>query len=423
MRQTATIELVETEIPQARLSKTMAVERKPGLLSWLLPRMIGLLLVVDIVLRFFPIDLFCFRAWECMTRYQEPGAIFQANAQFQKDRTYGNLANMANLPELRQYRPQRFTTDAYGFRNPSLHAGRRVAALFVGDSFLAGDAVSDGDTLPEQLGALTGLQFYNAGGPYAYLATVRSLKDKLGLKQGRVIVVQTQGVSGPMLRDAEAGIRRDWKGQALRALVGAHGDRVRSWIRGWWYVSPLRILLQRGYMALSNDRILPNVYADKVIARRLRSGDTMLFYRPEVEAYRAGRDMADVAEYLTWLATALKREGFDLAVVLVPNKYSVYHSLLADGINDPPLARHPYAQLAERLTSSGLDVLNLTPQLQACAARQAGARQYLYWLDDTHWNRDGIAMAARSIEQAWFPSENAQPARDVCADVSARVAK
>ncbi len=419
----ATIELIETEIPATRLSKTVAVERKADPLSWLLPRIIGLLLLTDILFRFLPFDLFCFRAWEYMTRYQEPGAIFQANAHFQRDRTYGNLANIANLPKWRQYRPQQFTTDAHGFRNPPLSMGGPVAALFVGDSFLAGDAVSDGDTLTAQLSALTGLQFYNAGGPYAYATTVRLLKGKLGLKQGRVIVVQTQGVSGPMLRDAELGTRGSWGARMFRTLTGAHGDRVRSWIRGWWYVSPLRILLQRGYMALSNDRILPNVYADEVIARRLRSGDTMLFYRPEVEAYQAGRDLADVAEYLAGLATTLKEEGFDLAVVLAPNKYSVYHSLLANGINDPPLARHPYVQLAERLTSSGLDVLNLTPQLQACAARQAGAGQYLYWLDDTHWNRDGIAVAARSIQQAWFPSENAQPARDVCADVFTRVAK
>ena len=412
----APTELIETEIPRARLCEAAGVEREVGLLPCLLPRIIGMLLLADIIFRFLPFEPFCFRAWEYMTRYQEPGAIFQANAQFQRDRTYGNLANIANLPQLRQYRPQRFTTDAHGFRNPPLSMGGQVAAVFVGDSFLAGDAVSDEDTLTAQLSALTGLQFYNAGGPYAYAATVRLLKDKLGLQRGRVIVVQTQDVSGSMLRDAEAKSRGDWKGRVLRVFAGAHGDRMRSWMRGWWHVSPLRIVLQKGYMALSNDRILPNVFADQVIARRLRDGKTMLFYRQEVEAHKVDSDMAGVAKHLTRLAAALKRDGFDLAVVLVPNKYSVYQPLLADGAGTPLPARHPHARLKALLASSRLEVLDLTPQLEACAAREAKVGRYLYWSDDTHWNRAGIAVAARSIQRAWYQSGVQQPVFDACTD-------
>ena len=85
----------------------------------LLPRLIAALLLVDALSRFLPLDPLCFQAWECMTRYQEPGAIFEANRQFRSDRTHGNMSNMGNLPALRQVRSQVFTTDKYGFRNAS----------------------------------------------------------------------------------------------------------------------------------------------------------------------------------------------------------------------------------------------------------------------------------------------------------------
>jgi len=100
--------------------------------------LIAAMFAADAGTRFLPIDALCFQAWECMTRYQAPGSIFEANRQFTSTRTHGNLSNMGNLPALRQYRPQVFTTDANGFRNPRGSERRPQDGIVVGDSFVAG---------------------------------------------------------------------------------------------------------------------------------------------------------------------------------------------------------------------------------------------------------------------------------------------
>ena len=93
-------------------------------LGRLLPSVLVALCLTDIGLRFMPLDPLCFQAWECMARFQEPGAIFQKDTQFKSPTTHGNLSNMGNLPEQRQYRPQVFTTDRTDFGIPGIRRAR-----------------------------------------------------------------------------------------------------------------------------------------------------------------------------------------------------------------------------------------------------------------------------------------------------------
>ena len=50
-------------------------------------------------------------------------------------------------------------------------------------------------------------------------------------------------------------------------------------------------------------------------------------------------------------------------------------------------------------------MLNLAPVVEAEAARALRHGEYLYWLDDIHWNARGIALAAKAIREQWPLSE------------------
>jgi hypothetical protein len=363
-------------------------------------------MVIDLAARFAPLDPLCFQAWECLTRYQEPGAIFQANRQFRSQSTHGNLSNMGNLPGLRQDRPQVFTTDAHGFRNPPGNASARVDGLVVGDSFVAGYGITDSETLPVQLGAAAGLRLYNAGGPYAYLETARSLKARFGLRRAPVVVVWTESEPVAQLRDAESrAIHPDVRSRMLASVLGSGGERLRALARGWWYTSPVQILAEKAYLAMANDRVLPNIYAERVVQGRLRNGDPMLFYPPDVEGFRSHRDVREAADYLMWLATALRQAELTPLVVLAPSKYSVYNPLLDDPHPAPGDAVHPLARLEQALRSGGVPALDLTPAFRDQARRDLSKREYIYWLDDTHWNGRGVGVAADLIRRAWFDQQ------------------
>src|SRR5713226_1820063 len=132
-------------------------------MGYLIPRLLLVVCLVDASLRFMSIDPLTFRAWEAMTRYRPLGAAFEPDRHYSNERAYGDSAAMGNLPALRQYRRETFTTDALGFRNVAVRRSEPVAAILIGDSFAVGSGVSDEETLSSRLTRLAGCTVYNAG--------------------------------------------------------------------------------------------------------------------------------------------------------------------------------------------------------------------------------------------------------------------
>ena len=380
----------------------------PIRISLWLPLVIALCLITDGVIRFLPIDALCFQAWECVSRYQEPGSIFEANRQFRSDRTHGNMSNMGNLPQEQVVRPQVFTTDRFGFRNASAVAEGTVPVVMVGDSFVAGYGISDDETLPVQLSSLAGVTVYNAGGPYAYADTIRLMRSRLTPAPSEAVIVWSESEPIEQLREAEAlAMRPNAQTRAFSMVFGRAGPKVREAVRGWWLTSPAKIVTQKAFLALSNDRILPNVYASLVTRRVLQNGASMLFLPSDVEPFHRHRDVEPAREYLQALVSRIRATGVTVRVALVPHKYSVYYPLL-DGTPPVPGDRiHPLAQLAMELRNDGIDAVDLTPSLRNEARDAFASGRYLYWRDDTHWNREGVRVAAEALKRAWWPGADA----------------
>lgn len=386
--------------------------RRPlGQLGHVIPCLLVAVGLVDVALRFMSIDPLTFRAWEAMTRYRPPGAAFEPNRQYSNERTYGDAAAMGNMPELRQYRRETFTTDALGFRNVGDMRNGRVAAIMIGDSNVVGSGVSDDETLPSRLSKLSGCGVYNAGSEDAKPDPhqVLTLSHNRNIHGGLVIHLYSEDRELPAVPPM-------WKrrmNQILALSPGWVGSAVGR-IRGIVTVSPLQILSERALKALADDRILPNSYAGNVVRATLYNGDSMLFRASHVDNFYSRREVA--ADYWRWLRDELRKERFDLLVLLVPGKYAVYRPFL---LNQRPVGRwagHYLDRLERELRGEGVSVLNLTPFLSAEAAHYLERREYLYWLDDLHWNARGIALAAAAIREAWpltGPSCSTPPSRVV----------
>src|SRR5216684_6753397 len=94
------------------------MRRHYPLLGRLVPLVLAVFFAFDVGLRQLPIDLISFRAWEVLTQYAPYDASFEPNLYFRSDVDFGDLANLANMPSVREYRAgTRFTTDSFGFRN------------------------------------------------------------------------------------------------------------------------------------------------------------------------------------------------------------------------------------------------------------------------------------------------------------------
>jgi len=367
---------------------------------WRLGRVLpGLLIVVfvaDIVSRFPAIDPLTFRAWEAMSRNRPPGAAFEPNRRYVNPWAYGDLASFGNLPELRQYRTEIFTTDALGFRNPPHLLREEVSAILLGDSFAVGSGVSDDETLSARLTRLTGCVVYNAGSDQGRVVPkeVLSLARRLHMRNRLVLRLYGELSGVPPLPT-----RRERLVWEVEARMPARVRDLAGWLRGLAAVGPLQVLSGRAVKAVEDDKVLPNRYAGYVVKATLGNGDTMLFQATEVNNFYRRREVA--LEYWTWLRDTLQQAHFDLLVILVPSKYTVYRPFLADQRPTPPRAGEYLDRLERALRATGIPVLNLTPFLSAEAARYLQHDRYLYWLDDIHWAPLGIELAAGAIREQW----------------------
>lgn len=377
----------------------MGREREPRTiwrLGYVIPRLLVAVFLADAALRFVSVDPLTFRAWEALQRYRPPGAAFEPNRRYFNARSYGDLAAFGNLRELRQYRTEVFTTDALGFRNAPRVLDAEIDAILAGDSFAVGSGVNDDETLSSRLSSPGGCLVYNAGsdfervGPDEILAAAR----RLNMRNRLVIRLYGEAAGVPALPTG-----REMLVRQLVARTPAEDRRLAGRLRGLLTVSPLQILSTRALKALADHRILPNRYAANTVRATLDNGDSMLFPRSELDTFYRRREVA--LGYWKRLRDELRNARFELLVVLVPGKYTVYRPFL---INQKPAGREAgdyLDRLGRELRAAGIPVLNLTPVLSAEAARSLRRGEYLYWLDDIHWNARGIVAAAAAIREKW----------------------
>lgn len=354
----------------------------------LVPGVLLLFMVTDAALRLTQGVWGIFTASSGLRRSQTPGEAFLPNLRLEAPVTYGDLARMANIRDSNEQRSARFSSDALGFRNAA--ARGPVAGILFGDSFaMAGD--DDRETLSAQLGQRIGCTVYNAASPddefrRPDLALVRSLAKRIGMANGFVIVAQVERRAlesrSPRERPVRGKFRQAWS-QFWRQLVSLTRD------------SPVKRFAENVMKSIRDDRILPNNYLENVVQRKLRNGVPMLFLPGELKTYEITR--LPPLDYWIKLNQELGTLELKLLVVLVPNKHTVYRHLLEGEQKKPIGDQDLLLQLANALRADGVSAIDLTPVLRQHADAAFKQNKYVYWRNDTHWNSDGVGIAADEI--------------------------
>ena len=364
-------------------------------LEFLIPSIIVLFLALDAAARFCRLEPLAFRGDEALFQFRSPSlpGPFEPNRSYRNDRIHGDLSNSSNQPRYDVFRPQIFSTDSLGFRNPPDQSGSPPDVLMIGSSFTAGSGVTDSDTLPAQVQSLSGCRVFNAG--YLNFAirilSPSDLAKRCGMNKGLIV-----------LECLDRGV-----GEMIQPPPIHHPPRSFDFLRDAyrygldrWPKSPLDVLCKRTYKALQNDWILPNVYKHLAPARQLIDGQIMLFSQ-DLEKPRNVEGIPRNVEYYSRLRDELHSEGFELAFVIVPDKISVYGDLLREPVSARADCTAAMAELERRLRSRGIPVVNLAPILTAEARRALKTGETLYWRDDTHWNPKGILVSAQAICDAF----------------------
>jgi hypothetical protein len=319
-----------------------------SLLSWIGPVVVLGCMLLDISSRFIPPAAVCFRAWEEMQLFATNSGPFVPGTVYSNPKSYGDLANLGNLPHMRQCHQEVFSTDTAGYRNQHTAATPFNGILLLGDSFAAGSGVTDEQSLGRQIARISGLPVYNAA------ASSFNALDDLQMNCGLVIWEQSE--RNFLLSVPEIG----WKGRLIRGL-GNHGQMVRSvaiYLSSWWSYSPMQIWCDRAVKVLQNDRVLPNPYRQFVESRRLSNGQEILFLSSEVQNYKNNRTTDST--FFIQLRDKFQAKGIPLLVVLVPDKYVVYHDLLSSATPSREKPKPLFMDIvAARLSEAHIPVVNL----------------------------------------------------------------
>jgi hypothetical protein len=372
---------------------------RPWTLEFLIPLTLTIAVLAGLALQFMPLERLAFRSQEALIDPNPAGGPYLPDRRYRNDRSYGDLAQLGNFPSLRQYRLESFTTDHWGYRNSPPTVPDPAAAILIGDSFGVAVGVEDSETLSAQLGRLWERSVYNASGMrrVSDVAQILSISHRLGMRGGLVIHEFLERQDAPPVPPLSP-----------RAAVSAKEDPSRrefsKRLREIWRACRLRILAERAYRHVQDDRILPNTYRSQVVLRRLLNGKEILFLASDLEARAHHRPVK--ADYWVWLRKRLGDDGLRLVVLLVPNKYTVYGPLLVPPASSDEPGSDYLETLERKLRSQGIDVVNLETVFRARARQDLSGGAYLYWLDDTHWTGRGMNIAAREIVRA-FPSPDA----------------
>jgi hypothetical protein len=363
-----------------------------------LPRLMLFFFLLDVVLRFVPLDPLTFRAWEVMLRHY-PNAVgpFIPNKHYHRDNSYGGVAGIGNLPALRHYLSVDFTTDGYGFHNPPALTGHPIG-IVVGDSFAVGGELPEDQSLSAQLTQRFGGYFYNAGAPQPlHLRSLEAVTRRLGLQHGLVIF---EFLEYRALQDPPAATPDGGRGAAqslfFRTLGQEWTDRLGTPLNEL-HSSPLQALSAKLEKKIQDDTLLPNSFAPFVIQEKLRNGEPIVFLPAEFKSPSDPHKAADRwAAYFAWYSTELRKDGLDLIVLLVPNRSTIYAPLLAQP-RDVSTSRLTLDNFANAVQSAGVRTIALEHPYAHDAATLLDQKKYLYFLDDTHWNGIGTAIAADEI--------------------------
>jgi hypothetical protein len=367
----------------------------------LIPWTIALGLMLDATTRMIPIDIFSFRAWEVLSVAPGPTGPFEADRVYINPLTHGDLSSARRYSGLRQYRLEYFSTDHWGFRNTvSGSQDRPVRWLLIGDSFGVSSGVPDGNSLASQVARSSGEGVYNASASEPLpLNDIRFTSGRLGMKEGVVIYEFMERQEIPTV--AGSGAERFFT-NGPPPLERSFWERYQVW-RKSVQVGRLSILARWGWEFIdAKVGATPSDASRRpvdIVSYELFNGRTMLFYKLDIDLAREPyREISP--DYLVWLKSELEKLNLQLAVLLVPNKYSVYGALVKDRGAVLP-GNLPLERFEDSLKATGVFVVNVTEALRKQAIADLPQNEYVYFLDDSHWNERGISVAAQALVEAW----------------------
>jgi len=317
---------------------------------------------------------------------------------------HGDLISPRMVKKYANYREEHLVTDNLGFFAPPGVTINNSSVVVVGDSFTQG--IAPDMTLSGMITKKSNNQFktYNMGSPGYYYNSVLAfikyfepLPDPKSVKNRKILILSLtkRNLTGEVVEEIRA-----------RSMYSAKKFRKKKLQRDIFSYFPHNFFKKEkrrsitvktaNNVFLSLNETLGHVTPpDNVLFGK----DKTIFLKDDVDFWKQPHDknscllFGDVMKFIKDEAAA---RGFDLWLVLVPDKSDVYAELLPAAYRPPasdPTAIH-FKNIVDCALEKGVSSINLLPVMRDKAGSSA---DLIYYSDDTHWNEKGIEAAADAI--------------------------
>jgi hypothetical protein len=321
--------------------------------------------------------------------YRLGHGLYKPGRQGQMFIPFGDMVAMEwkTQPAIAEPRWVRYHIDAAGFRNDADYAGQKV--LLVGDSFIAGSGNTQEDLLSSQLQRDYGILAYNLGFPGELHSYVRYVEGffKNHPSGPKALIFLFEGNDFPLPKP----------GKTAPPKKNASGPSSFEITRKEFQQSLKELLVYRyafSFYHLLKNRLRPSDYPRVTVLTLQGPGHLQMgFLNAYVEVTkRASYDAGD--DFPLKLARLKEHLG---GIFFIPTKFRVYYTML-EGEPRPPLPNAQWEYVQAMASRVGVRCVNLTGPLQEESRRLLPEGRLTFWKDDSHWNRYGMAVAAREVQ-------------------------
>lgn len=291
-----------------------------------------------------------------------------------------------------------FITDHLGFRNILDYRKEVFNTILLGDSFAFCAITDHHKLLSEQLNK-KGHKVYNIStdgvNVWDEIVTLKyQVLNHLKLKNNSHIIwllFEGNDLEGQFYVDLDP-----------NRLINPKIREIGVSIENYYKQSLLKLMFKR--LLRSREHQVKDSVIEKTFF-----GKPMLFFKPyadtletTIEDIHNHENYQNVSRAFKSLAKFLKSKGFLLTCVVVPVKPRVYEWVFHDKKPwSSDTSQSPFSQYIKELcTINDVAFLDLTPIfIHASKTVYDKSSDATYWLDDTHWNDEGQAIAASVINE------------------------
>jgi SGNH hydrolase-like domain, acetyltransferase AlgX len=311
---------------------------------------------------------------------------YKKNAHFEMEMPHGDLKALA-VNEVVTPEPRKviFHTDSLGFRNSNDYHGQKY--LMVGDSFIVGSGTTQNEIITEQLLNEYEIDSYNLafpGGIEDYANYIKTFEKRFGDKY-KAFLFLFEGNDFPISSEEKP------------LISGIKTTKTYTKLKDYYNLFNKTVIFRVMYSLMSIYSYKTDKEKASEVHIRTVNGRPIAFYKKYISVSERDYviDNSEIEKHIKLMKNKVA------SIFFIPTKYRVYYKYIS-GSNPDKVVTLPNKQLEliQRIGNKhGVKVVDLTPALIEESDKILQKGKLSFWQDDTHWNKNGIAVAAKMVAE------------------------